>query len=116
VSRVRGTSARVVGVVALGVGAALALCLVLEGVLPSSAEPAVPESRYEAPAAGERSLDVVINEVAWMGTLYSAMDEWIELRNNTPVTIPLANWHLAVGRYMVYELGGEIAPYGFYLL
>ena len=27
------------------------------------------------------SLDVVINEVAWMGTVNSANDEWIELYN-----------------------------------
>ena len=36
--------------------------------------------------------DVVINEVAWMGTDDSSSDEWIELYNNTDSAIDLTGW------------------------
>ncbi len=39
-------------------------------------------------------LSVVINEIAWMGTSYSASDEWIELYNNTEQDIDLMGWSL----------------------
>ncbi len=45
--------------------------------------------------------DVVINEIAWMGTDASSTDEWIELYNNTDSTINLSGWKL-------YEKGGDI--------
>jgi hypothetical protein len=38
--------------------------------------------------------DVVINEVAWMGTQASASDEWIELYNSTSQDIDLTGWTL----------------------
>jgi hypothetical protein len=40
-------------------------------------------------------LDVVINEVAWMGTTVSTMDKWIELYNNTSDAIDLSGWTLS---------------------
>jgi len=40
------------------------------------------------------SLDVVINEIAWMGTKVSYNDEWIELYNNTNKNINLNGWIL----------------------
>jgi hypothetical protein len=46
-------------------------------------------SAQEAPA-----LDIVLNELAWMGTLTSANDEWIELHNTTGSAIDLAGWTL----------------------
>jgi len=42
------------------------------------------------------TLEVVINEIAWMGTATSSWDEWIELYNNTDSPIDLSNWTLAV--------------------
>ena len=45
-------------------------------------------------------LDVVINEIAWMGTAANSSDEWIELYNNTNQDINLEGWGL-------YEEGGE---------
>jgi len=36
--------------------------------------------------------DVVINEIAWMGTTNYPNDEWIELYNNSTSTIDLAGW------------------------
>lgn len=49
-----------------------------------------------APAAATfaRQLDVVIHEIAWMGTTTDANDEWIELFNNTGGAIDLAGWTL----------------------
>ena len=41
------------------------------------------------------ALDVVINEVAWMGTLDSDTDEWIELYNNTDSSIDIASWSIS---------------------
>jgi hypothetical protein len=38
--------------------------------------------------------DVIINEIAWMGSKTSHADEWIELRNNTGSPINLAGWTL----------------------
>lgn len=36
--------------------------------------------------------NVVINEIAWMGTSTSANDEWIELFNPTQETVNLSGW------------------------
>lgn len=40
------------------------------------------------------SLDVVVSEIAWMGTITSYNDEWIELYNNTDHDLDLTGWHL----------------------
>ncbi len=39
-------------------------------------------------------LTVIINEVAWMGTIASTSDEWIELYNPGTVAIDLTGWVL----------------------
>ena len=36
--------------------------------------------------------DILINEIAWMGTTNSANDEWIELFNNTENPIDVSGW------------------------
>ena len=68
------------------------------------------------PAAGPG--DVVINEVAWMGTAASSWDEWIELYNTAGSTISLASWAIsfADGTPAAITLSGEIGPHAFYLL
>ena len=38
--------------------------------------------------------EVIINEIAWMGGISSANDEWIELYNNTESPINLEEWLL----------------------
>lgn len=38
--------------------------------------------------------NVVINEVAWMGTAVSANDEWIEIYNNGAMDVDLSGWVL----------------------
>ena len=67
-------------------------------------------SSYAVPAAPQAApLDVVVSEIAWMGTDASPTDEWIELYNNTaaaagwgaratPATSAAAAGHLALPR------------------
>jgi len=40
------------------------------------------------------TLEVVINEIAWMGTATSSNDEWFELYNNSDQDIDLADWEI----------------------
>ncbi|NBD36594.1 MAG: hypothetical protein GVY30_11435, partial [Chloroflexi bacterium] len=80
-----------------------------------------PTSRATVRAAANAPLantprDVVINEVAWMGTTASASDEWIELYNTTATTLTLDGWQITSNDGMTIELSGEIAPQGFYLI
>ena len=44
--------------------------------------------------AEEASINVAINEIAWMGTTSNTNGEWMELRNNTPEDISLDGWQL----------------------
>jgi phosphatidylserine/phosphatidylglycerophosphate/cardiolipin synthase-like enzyme len=61
--------------------------------------------------------DVVVSEIAWMGTTVSPNDEWIELYNNTSGSISLAGWTLrtADGTPSI-TLQGTIPAHGYYLL
>jgi phosphatidylserine/phosphatidylglycerophosphate/cardiolipin synthase-like enzyme len=70
-----------------------------------------------APRDPRDSLDVVISEIAWMGTTTSSVDEWIELYNNTAITVDLTGWTLAAGDGTpVITLTGIISPTGHFLL
>lgn len=61
--------------------------------------------------------DVVITEVAWMGTTGSTSNEWIELYNTTGSSISLTSWTLkAADNTPSVTLSGSIAAYGYYLL
>ncbi|MFH1375095.1 MAG: lamin tail domain-containing protein [Patescibacteria group bacterium] len=61
--------------------------------------------------------NVVINEIAWMGTLASGNDEWLELRNNTSSAIDLIGWVvMAADSKPAIELSGTIEANGFFLL
>jgi len=64
------------------------------------------------------SLDVVINEVAWMGTAANSADEWIELYNNTNQDINLEGWGLyeAGGETLIEPLTGVIKAKSYYLI
>lgn len=67
------------------------------------------------------SLNAVISEVAWMGTLDSSADEWIELYNPTSTTIDLTNWTLKLLNDSKQEtaavsLNGTIDSAQYYLL
>jgi phosphatidylserine/phosphatidylglycerophosphate/cardiolipin synthase-like enzyme len=68
-----------------------------------------------APQASE--LDVVISEVAWMGTDASPNDEWLELYNTTSSSIDLTGWSLAASDATPsVTLAGTIPPRGYFLL
>jgi len=78
--------------------------------------------------------EVVINEVAWMGTEKSSHDEWIELKNLSDDDIDLGGWTLETADCGIYNdegraeeeddeedcdkivLEGEIDSEGFFLL
>ncbi|WP_347551079.1 phospholipase D-like domain-containing protein [Pseudalkalibacillus hwajinpoensis] len=61
--------------------------------------------------------EVVVNEVAWMGTTVSYNDEWIELYNNTGAAVSLDGWTLASsdGSPSI-SLSGTIPSEGYYVL
>lgn len=61
--------------------------------------------------------DVLINEIAWMGTEISYNDEWVELYNSTENNISLDGWVLkAEDGTPEINLSGIIPEKGFYLL
>lgn len=62
-------------------------------------------------------LEVVINEIAWMGTNVSSSDEWIELYNNTGHPIILDNWQvISQDGTPKINLSGSISAFSFYLI
>jgi len=76
------------------------------------------EEEEEEEAEETLSLQMVINEIAWMGTDNSSNDEWIELYNNTSSTIDITGWQLisADGSPSITFSTSTIAAHGFYLL
>jgi phosphatidylserine/phosphatidylglycerophosphate/cardiolipin synthase-like enzyme len=62
------------------------------------------------------NLDVVINEIAWMGTTTSSSDEWIELYNNTAGPIDLTDWTLITADGSIAIVLSGAVPAGGYLL
>ncbi len=63
------------------------------------------------------ALSVVINEVAWAGTLAFYGDEWIELYNATGAPVDLTNWRLeAAEGDPIINLSGLTIPAGGFLL
>lgn len=61
--------------------------------------------------------DVVMNEIAWMGTTVSYNDEWIELYNNTSSDISLDGWTLSsTDGSPSISLSGTIPAKGYFLL
>jgi hypothetical protein len=60
---------------------------------------------------------IIINEIAWMGTKYSSYDEWIELYNDSNLPINLSGWILkAADGSPEIKLTGDIPANSFYLL
>ncbi len=63
-----------------------------------------------APFHGTR--EVVIHEIAWMGTTQSANQQWLELYNTTDEVIDLDGWQLRCrNRTFEIPLQGEILPH-----
>ena len=75
-------------------------------------------SSYAVPAAPQAApLDVVVSEIAWMGTDASPTDEWIELYNNTAAAVDLSGWTLAsADGYPSIALSGVIPAGAHFLL
>ncbi len=63
------------------------------------------------------SNNIIINEIAWMGTDISASDEWIELYNPTNQEVDLTGWIIkAADGTPKITLSGKIAAGGYFLL
>jgi len=61
--------------------------------------------------------NIVINEIAWMGSATSANDEWIELYNSSPENIKIDGWILkTTDDGIKINLKGEIPAMEFFLL
>jgi hypothetical protein len=61
-------------------------------------------------------LSVVINEIAWMGTLAAYQDEWIELYNNTNKDINLEGWIIKISDVKEIELSKTIQSHHYFIL
>jgi len=62
-------------------------------------------------------LEVLINEIAWMGNENSITDEWIELFNTTNHSINLEGWRIQAGDGSPnISLGGQILADSYFLL
>jgi len=72
---------------------------------------------FAFPCLGAKNLDIVINEICWMGTNVSQNKEWIELYNNTKTLTSLDGWKLiSEDKGIEIELKGVISAEGFFLL
>ncbi len=70
----------------------------------------------DAPPTAYPTGTILINEIAWSGTLASAYDEWIELLNTGSQAIQLSGWRLTDGGDINISLEGTIAAHGLFLL
>jgi phosphatidylserine/phosphatidylglycerophosphate/cardiolipin synthase-like enzyme len=94
----------------------LALWMLVVGVLQAqTVERAAAVAVALAPQAAP--LDVVVSEIAWMGTTVAWQDEWIELYNNTAADVDLEGWRLVTGDGSPdVALDGTIPAGGHFLL
>ncbi len=61
--------------------------------------------------------NLIINEVAWMGTVNSANDEWMEFKNISGGDIDLDGYQVIdLGEQIKIQLTGKLPAGGFYLL
>lgn len=61
--------------------------------------------------------DVVINEVAWAGTVDNSNDEWIELYNTSNAAVDLSGWMIVDDGSSQYKvLSGEIPAHGYFVI
>ncbi len=74
-------------------------------------------SSSAATTCGYSPLSILINEVAWSGTVASSDDEWIELHNPGATDVDLTGWRLiADDGSPDITLSGNISSDGYYLL
>lgn len=84
---------------------------------PSAAVSTAPSSPLPSPTF-QNTGNVVINEIAWMGTDDSATDEWLEFFNPTDTSIDLTGWVLKSetddSPHIILE--GTIPAFGYFVL
>ncbi|HEY69654.1 MAG TPA: lamin tail domain-containing protein [Anaerolineae bacterium] len=88
-------------------------------VSPTSTSTATPSSTptpSPEPTPCYPPFSILINEVAWAGTMASALDEWIELYNPGSTAIDLGDWLLEDGGDIQIALEGILAPRSYFLL
>ena len=62
-------------------------------------------------------INIIVNEIAWMGNKNSFNDEWIELYNTKETSIDLSGWTLkSFNEKIKIELVGQIQPKSYFLL
>ena len=83
--------------------------------IPTPSETATPSASPTAPTPFAPQA-VLINEIAWAGTIASANDEWIELHNPGPDPIDLTGWRLSDSGDISFTLSGSLPGYGYFLL
>ena len=80
---------------------------------------------YGDVSASKASNEIVINEIAWMGTQANSADEWIELYNNTNQDINLTDWKIyeisqaddnTEKQTLIVNLNGVIKANSYYLI
>lgn len=81
---------------------------------------------FSGPIKSANPQDVVVNEVAWMGTKVEAVEsknwwryEWLELYNNSSSPISLNNWEIQLHREKLdwaSKLSGTIQPNSYFLI
>lgn len=84
-----------------------------------TSEPIVSPTAQSVPTSvpAQSSVNVVINEIAWMGTAASPDDEWIELYNPGSMAIDLTGWRLkAKDGTPNITLADSLGPNSYYLL
>ncbi|MDQ5883461.1 MAG: hypothetical protein QG654_375 [Patescibacteria group bacterium] len=62
--------------------------------------------------------EVLISEVAWMGTVESQFEEWVEIRNTGAESVSLEGWKIykAGGETVLFSLSGDISPGEYFLV
>jgi len=83
--------------------------------IPTPSETATPSASPTAPTPFAPQA-VLINEIAWAGTIASANDEWIELHNPGPDPIDLTGWRLSDSGDISFTLSGRKLKGGFTLV
>ncbi|MBN1581272.1 MAG: lamin tail domain-containing protein, partial [Anaerolineae bacterium] len=106
---------RVGGMLFLALTAVFLWCLPLNRDLPVEAASSIRLTQADL-FSSTAYLDIVINEVAWMGTAASDWDEWIELYNNTAADIDLSGWVLTSTGGVHISLHGVISAHSIYLM
>ncbi len=81
-----------------------------------SCTPTITPNPTSSPSPTPPQGGLLINEIAWAGTLASPYDEWIELYNPGPFAVDLTGWRLTDGGDIDVALSGTLPPFRFYLL